>query len=66
MMMGSVIDDGVVDDVGVDDNDGDDGDGDDGIVDVVGDDDDDDDGVGYWRQTGGCRSVPRSQEALLS
>ena len=34
--------------------------------DDVGDDedDDDDDGVGYWRQTDGCRSVPRSQEAL--
>ena len=58
MMMVTVIDDGNVDDV------------DDGVVEDVGDDDDDvdgdDDGVGYWRQTGGCRSVPRSQEASLS
>ena len=37
----------------------------DGDVDVGDDeDDDDDDGVGYWRQTDGCRSVPRSLEAL--
>ena len=44
-------DDNVGDDEGVGDDDDDDGVG----------DDDDDNGVGYWRQTGGCRSVPRSQ-----
>ena len=50
------------------DDDGNINDVDDGVVDDVGDDDvdGDDDGVGYWRQTGGCRSVPRSQEASLS
>ena len=65
--------DAVNDDVvGDDDVKDDDVDGDDDNVggnhdddDDVGDDDvEDDDGVGYWRQTGRCRSVPRSQEAL--
>ena len=59
-----VGDDDVEDDDVGDDNDDDDGVGDDVEEDDVEEDDDDDDGVGYWRQTGGCRSVPRSQEAL--
>ena len=46
------------DDVGGGDYDDDDDVGDDGVEE---DDDDDDNSVGYWRQTGGCRSVPRSQ-----
>ena len=59
----------IIGDKQTDDGDGagdNDVDGDDDDDDGFGDDVGDDDAVGYWRQTGGCRSVPRSQEALLS
>ena len=60
-----VGDDDVEDDDVGDDNDDDDGVGDDVEEDDIEEDDDDDDGVGYWRQTGGCRSAPRSPPSAL-